>query len=61
MNRQSLQLSTRPGPRGQTLSADKAWVEDIAKRLTTTESDLKLTEQEWITFWQEFWKEKNRC
>lgn len=60
MNRQSIQLSTRSGPRDQTLPAYKAWVEDIAKRLTTMESNLKLTEKEWITFWREFWKEKNR-
>lgn len=40
------------------LEAYKAWVMEIARRLTTAETEIKLTEQEWIENWKAFLKEK---
>jgi hypothetical protein len=39
------------GPKDQTLNAYKAWIRDIARRLTTEKSSIKLTEAEWAAYW----------
>lgn len=46
-------------PKDESLEAYKAWVLEIARRLTKTE--FKLTEQEWIENWKEFWNGKTRA
>lgn len=40
-------------PKDRSLEAYKAWVKELAKRLTKTE--FELTEEEWIENWKEFW------
>jgi hypothetical protein len=40
-------------PKDRSLDAYKAWVRELAQRLTKTE--LKFTEQEWIESWKEYW------
>jgi len=40
------------------LEAYKARIIEIAKRLTTQETEIKLTEEEWIENWKAFLKEK---
>jgi hypothetical protein len=47
-------------PKDQSLNAYKTWMLEIAGRLTNQESGLKLTEEEWIRFWKEFWRERFR-
>ena len=42
----------------RSLEAYKARIIEIAKRLTTSETEIKLTEQEWIENWKAFLKEK---
>jgi hypothetical protein len=45
-------------PKDRSLEAYKAWMMDIAKRLTTDETRIKWTEEEWIANWKKFWKER---
>ena len=40
----------------KSLEAYKAWIMEIARRLTTAETEIKLTEQEWIENWKAFLK-----
>jgi len=42
----------------RSFEAYKAWIMEIARRLTTKETKIELTEQEWIENWKEFLKEK---
>ena len=44
MKSQSRGSVTVSGPKDQTRDAYKAWIEDIARRLTTDKSKIKLTE-----------------
>jgi hypothetical protein len=48
------------GPKDQTLTAYKAWIRDIASRLTTEKSSIKMTETEWTVYWRAFWKEQHK-
>lgn len=41
-------------PKDRSLKAYKAWVKELANRLTKTE--FELTEEEWIENWKEFWR-----
>ena len=45
-------------PKDRSREAYKAWVMEIATRLTKEGTGLKLTEEEWIASWQDYWKEK---
>ena len=45
-------------PRDDSFQAYKAWITEIAKKLTTGKNAIKLTEAEWIESWQEFSKQK---
>ena len=60
MKSQTTDRETMSGPKDQSLNAYKAWIRDIARRLTTTKSAIELTEAEWTAYWQDFWKEKYR-
>ena len=42
----------------KSLEAYKVWIREIARRLTTQETEIKLTEEEWIANWKAFLKEK---
>jgi len=44
-------------PKDKSLEAYKAWIWELAKKLTTGKPELKWTEEEWIANWKEFWKE----
>jgi hypothetical protein len=48
---------TSSHPKDRTLAAYKAWMTEIANRLTTIEGGLGMTERDWIGSWQEYWKE----
>lgn len=45
-------------PKDKSVEAYKAWIMEIAKRLTTEHSAIKLTEAEWVANCREFWTEK---
>ena len=47
-------------PKDRSFEAYKAWITEIAERLTTDKNKLKMTEAEWIQSWKEFWKQKPR-
>jgi hypothetical protein len=44
-------------PKDKSVEAYKAWVTEIAKRLTTQHTIIKLTEAEWVANCEEFWRE----
>jgi len=52
------QMATVSRTKDNSLEAYKAWIMEIARRLTTAETEIKLTEQEWIENWKAFLKEK---
>lgn len=58
MNRQSIKNMPSSGPKDQSLNAFKAWMLEIARRLTTDQNGIKLTDAEWTKYWQEFWAER---
>jgi len=60
MKSQSTDRATTSGPRDPSLNAYKDWIQEIARRLTTEKSTIKLTEEEWTTYWKDFWKEKHQ-
>ncbi len=47
-------------PMDRSLESYKAWMTEIAKRLTTQKTTISLTEREWIENWKEFWRQKHR-
>ena len=58
MENSSHQKTTLSRTKDKSLEAYKAWIMEIAKRLTTKETEIKLTEEEWIAHWKAFLKEK---
>jgi len=47
-------------PKDRSLKAYKAWIEEIANRLTTDKAILKMTNEEWTESWKEFWQKKSK-
>lgn len=47
---------TFPGPRDMSLEAYKVWFMGVVKRLTREGTEIKLTEDEWIESWKEYWE-----
>jgi hypothetical protein len=45
-------------PKDKSVEAYKAWIMEIAERLTTEKNKIQLTEAEWLLNWREYWKEK---
>ena len=45
-------------PKDKSVQAYKAWIMEIAERLTTEKNKIQLTEAEWLLNWREYWKEK---
>ena len=45
-------------PRDQSVEAYKAWMMEIAERLTTEKNKIDLTEAEWLLYCRTYWKEK---
>ena len=46
-------------PKDKSVEAYKAWILEIARRLTTEPNAIKLTQAEWVASWKEFWTEKS--
>jgi hypothetical protein len=47
-------------PKDRSLEAYKLWMMDIYKQITTKKSKIKLTEEDWIANWKEYWEEKSK-
>ena len=45
-------------PKDKSVEAYKAWIMEIAERLTTEKNKIRLTEAEWRLHWKDYWKEK---
>lgn len=45
-------------PKDKSLEAYKAWVTEIAERLTTNKTGIRWTEEEWMANWKKFWRER---
>lgn len=45
-------------PKDKSFEAYKAWMSELAQRLTTQETDIMWTEKEWIENWEKFWRDK---
>ena len=59
MKRQSDKKRSQSGPKDRSLEAYKTWFMEITKRLTKEGTEIKLTEEEWIASWKDYWKEKS--
>ena len=46
-------------PKDQSLDAYKAWITELARRLTIGKTDITFTEAEWMESWNEYWKEQS--
>lgn len=53
------QRVTASRPVDKSVEAYKAWIMEIARRLTTEPTKIQLTEAEWIASRTEFWNEKS--
>ena len=42
-------------PKDKSLEAYKAWMMELAERLTRAKTGIKWTEKEWIENWKKFW------
>ena len=45
-------------PEDTSLAAYKDWILDLCKRLTTKETCILFTEEEWVANWKAYWKEQ---
>jgi hypothetical protein len=57
MNAQLQNRTTFTRPRDTSVEAYKAWIMEIAQRLTTAKEMIHFTEKEWLTNWKEYWQE----
>lgn len=46
-------------PKDRSLEAYKFWMVDIYKKFTTNQANIKLTEEDWIANWKEYWEENS--
>ena len=42
-------------PNDKSLEAYKVWIRELSSRFTTDKLEIKLTQQEWIASWKEYW------
>jgi len=48
------------GPKDVSLEAFKVWIRELINRFTSNKTEIKMTEQEWIRYWKEYWRENNK-
>jgi hypothetical protein len=46
-------------PKDRSFEAYKVWMVDIYKQFTTNQGKIKLTEEDWIANWKEYWEENS--
>ena len=59
MESQTTKTETLSLPKDRSLEAYKAWVLEIATRLTKEDTKIKFTEEDWTAYWKEYWKERS--
>ena len=45
-------------PSDKSLEAYKIWIRELSSRFTTNQLEIKLTQQEWIASWKQYWNAK---
>jgi hypothetical protein len=60
MENPSDERPTISGPKNKSLQAYKIWIQELVNRFTSDKTNIILTEEEWVRYWQEYWKEQNR-
>lgn len=58
MENRSYKSVTVMRPANRSLEAYKAWMRELAKKLSK-HSEVKWIEEEWIANWKRFWKDKH--
>ena len=59
MKSRSDKKRSQSGQKDRSLEAYKIWFMEITKRLTKEGTEIKLTEEEWIASWKDYWEEKS--
>lgn len=59
MDNSSNKRQSFPGPKDRSLEAYKIWFMEVVKRLTKPGTEIKLTEDEWLASWKEYWDEES--
>jgi hypothetical protein len=57
MQNNSDEGSTLSGPKGRSLEAYKIWIRELVSRFTSDNTEIRLTENEWVRYWKEYWRE----
>ena len=58
MENKSDERPTVPGPKDRSLEAFKAWIKELIDRFTSQKNEIILTEEEWVRYWKEYWREQ---
>jgi hypothetical protein len=56
MEEKSNEKPTLSRPKDKSLEAYKDWIKELARKFTTQEHEIDLTEKEWIESWEEYWE-----
>jgi hypothetical protein len=59
VNKNSNESESFSRPKDKSLASYKAWIFEITRRLTTQKTEMKLTDEEWVANWKEYWKDKS--
>lgn len=59
MESKSPERAATSGPKDGSLEAFKAWISELVNRFTSNKAEIEMTEQEWIRYWKEYWRENN--
>jgi hypothetical protein len=59
MENRSNERAAMSGPKNSSLEAFKAWISELLSRFTSNKAEIAMTEQEWIRYWKEYWRENN--
>jgi len=59
METQLSNKATFSQPRDKSVESYKAWIMEIAERLTTEKNKFDLTDAEWRLHWKDYWNEKS--
>ena len=56
MEEKSNEKPTLSRPKDKSLEAYKDSIKELARKFTTQEHEIDLTEKEWIESWEEYWE-----
>ena len=60
MKGKSSRTESASRPKDRSLEAYKEWFMQIVKRLTKEGTEIRLTQEEWVASWKEYWKENSK-